>query len=330
MDLTFVVVAAAIYSFGLVSGRLERSPLTAPLFFTAAGWGLGRLGVLGADVGEEAIHTLAELTLILVLFTDASRIDLGCLRRERALPTRLLAIGMPLTIVAGTAVGKALFPALTWVEAGLLAAILTPTDAALGQAVVSNPAVPVRIRQSLNAESGLNDGIALPVVLLLASMAGAVEEGEGAAFWVRFVVLAVTLGPLAGAAVGWVGGKLLAAASARDWVNEPFQRLSVLALAFGAFGAAELVGGNGFIAAFVAGLCVGNAAPALREPLQAFGEAEGQLLALAVFGVFGATLLPAAVAHTTATAVVYAVLSLTVVRMVPVALCLLGSGLRGP
>ncbi len=328
--LTVAAVALAVAAFGLVSGRAERSFVTAPMVFTGVGLGLGAAEVLDMDLGSSVIHGLAELTLILVLFTDASRIDLSCLRRERAIPMRLLGLGMPLTIGLGALVGKLLFPSLTLTEAALLAAILAPTDAALGQAVVSNPAVPVRIRQSLNVESGLNDGIAVPVVLLLGSMAGAVEQMGDATYWVGLVFLAITFGPLAGWLVGWAGGRLLTEAMTLGWVSPAFQRIAALAFALLAFAGAELVGGNGFIAAFVAGLTIGNTARGVCDCLYEFGEAEGQLFGLLVFLVFGATLVPEAMAHVSLAVVGYAVLSLTVVRMVPVALALVGLGLKPP
>jgi NhaP-type Na+/H+ or K+/H+ antiporter len=327
---SIAVFALAVCFFAAFSKKAERSPLTPPMFFVAVGFCLGGsgLGWMHLDLDGEAIRVLAELTLVLVLFTDAARIDLTSLRREGSLPARLLGIGMPLTIVAGAAVALAVLPGLRWVEALLLAAILAPTDAALGQAVVANRFVPVRIRQSLNVESGLNDGIALPIVLVFASLAGALEQAGDTSYWLQFALLAVTLGPLAGAAVGFFGGKVVAWGTQAGWINDPFQRLAGLGLALLAFAAAELVGGNGFIAAFVAGLTLGNTARGVCGCLYEFGEAEGQLLTLLVFLAFGAAMLPEALPHATGSVVLYALLSLTVVRMIPVALALLGSGLR--
>ena len=327
---SIAVVALAVCLFAAFSKKAERSPLTPPMFFVAVGFCLGGagLGWMHLDLDGEAIHILAELTLVLVLFTDAARIDLTCLRREGSLPARLLGIGMPLTIIAGAAVAMGVLPGLGWIEALLLAAILAPTDAALGQAVVANPLVPLRIRQSLNVESGLNDGIVLPVVLVFASLAGAREQAGDTSYWLRFALLAVTLGPLVGVAVGFVGGRVVAWGTRSGWINDAFQRLAGLGLAMLAFGAAELVGGNGFIAAFVAGLTLGNTARGVCECLYEFGEAEGQLLTLLVFLAFGAAMVPEALPHVTGGAVLYALLSLTIVRMVPVGLSLLGTGLR--
>ena len=331
MDPTSIAfIALAVCLFAAFSQKAEHSPLTPPMFFLGVGLLLGDAGIgwVHLEIDGEAMQVLVELTLVLVLFTDAARIDITCLRHEGSLPTRLLGFGMPLTIAAGAAAAIVVLPGLGWAEALLLAAILTPTDAALGQAVVNNPLVPLRIRQSLNVESGLNDGIALPVVLVFASIAGAHEDPVDAGYWLRFAALAVTLGPLVGAAVGFIGGRVIGSGTQSGWINPAFQRIAGLGLALLAFGAAESVGGNGFIAAFVAGLTLGNTARGVCECLYEFGEAEGQLLTLLVFFAFGAAMLPEALPHITGSAILYALLSLTVVRMVPVALSLLGTGLR--
>ena len=202
----------------------------------------------------------------------------------------------------------------------LLAAILAPTDAALGQAVVSSPIIPVRIRQSLNVESGLNDGMVLPVVLLAASIAGTSQATADASSWLWFVLLQVTLGPTVGVAVGYFGGRLIARGIRRDWINGVFQRLSSLGLAALAFAGAELMGGNGFLAAFSSGLALGNSSRGICTCLYEFGEAEGQLLTLLVFMLFGAMLLPEALASVSLRDCMYAALSLTIIGMLPVAL----------
>jgi NhaP-type Na+/H+ or K+/H+ antiporter len=253
------------------------------------------------------------------------------LRDELGLPARLLGIGMPLTIIAGAVVAKLVLPELTWFEAAALGAILAPTDAALGQAVVSAPSVPLRIRQALNVESGLNDGIALPVVLIfaaLASMGGG--ENRNAAEWAQFATMQVMLGPLAGFVIAWVGGRLITWSDSRNWMDGRFARLAGIALALLSFGGAELIGGNGFIAAFVAGMTLGNSQRGKCEYLYSFLEAEGQLLALLVFLLLGLRLARPAIAESNASILLYALLSLTLIRMVPVAISLIGSGLRGP
>ena len=319
-------------AYALVSGRLEGTILTAPLLFVAFGFlaGSGGFGLANIDVEHSAIHVIAELTLILVLFTDAARIDINRVREDHNLPMRMLLIGLPLAVAAGTLVALSMFPAFSLWEAALLAALLAPTDAALGQSVVSAKAVPLRIRQSINIESGLNDGIALPAVLLFAALAGAAQGGNEAGDWLKFGLLQVTLGPLAGAVIGYAGARLLDAAAEREWATTAFQGIGILSLSVLAYVLAEMIGGNGFISAFVAGVVFGNT---IRHPctfLFEFMESEGQLLMLITFLVFGAALLPEGLAHFDATFVVYAVLSLTAIRMIPIALSLLGSGIRLP
>jgi NhaP-type Na+/H+ or K+/H+ antiporter len=276
------------------------------------------LGLIEIGAENEFIQTLAELTLILVLFTDASRIDLRLLRREHDLPIRLLSIGLPLTIICGTLLAALIFDYLTIWEAFVLGVILAPTDAALGQAVVSLPTVPVRIRQALNVESGLNDGIALPFLLLFLSLAGAAEQTEPALYWLRFGLMQILLGPLVGVAIGYFGGKLVGSGARSGWINQPFQDLFAL----------DLVGGNGFIAAFSAGLTLGNTSRPVCTSLFEFGEAEGQLLTLLTFMLFGTLMVFPALDHVNARVVFYCLLTLTAARLVPVGISLIGARLR--
>jgi NhaP-type Na+/H+ or K+/H+ antiporter len=333
MDLlSLAFIAGGLLFYSLISGRLEGTVITAPLVFIIFGFiaGSGGLQVIQIDLEHSAIHFIAEFTLILVLFTDAARIDLSLLRRDHNLPVRMLVFGLPLTIILGLMVAVLLFPAFSFWEAALLAALLAPTDAALGQAVVSAKAVPIRIRQAINVESGLNDGIALPAVLLFAALASAQNAPTEAGEWVKFGLLQLTLGPATGVIVGWAGTRLLDEASDRGWTNSAFQGIGILSLAIFTYVMAELIGGNGFIAAFIGGMVFGNT---IRHPctyLFEFMESEGQLLMLIAFLVFGALLLPEGLAHANATTVLYAVLSLTVIRMVPIALSLVGAGLRFP
>ena len=330
---TFLILAVGLIAFGLVSARLSNTVLTAPILFVAFGIVTGPLGLhlVDVDFSGKTIELIAEITLVLVLYTDAARIDVRTLWRYHNLPSRMLLVGLPLTILAGAIAALVVFPGLPIFEAALLAAILAPTDAALGQAVVTNKAVPVRIRQTLNAESGLNDGIALPVVLVFVSLALATEgPAQSASEWITFGALQVTLGPLAGLAVGYAGGRLIDRASTTGWMTRTFQGLGALAVAFAAFALAELIGGNGFIAAFVAGVTVGNVHRGVCEFLFDFVEEEGQLLTLLTFFLFGAVIVPQVINDVTVQVLLYAVASLTVVRMIPVVLSLLGTGLNFP
>ena len=333
MDLlSLAIITAGLLLYSLVSGRLTGTILTAPLIFIVFGFALGSGGfnLAAVDVEHSAIHVIAEITLILVLFTDAARIDLNRVRQDHNLPVRMLIVGLPLTIVAGTLVAAWVFPAFSIWEAALLAALLAPTDAALGQAVIAAKVVPVRIRQAINIESGLNDGIALPAVLLLATLAGAAADTAQTGEWVRFGLSQVTLGPLAGIAIGFVGARLLDSAIERGWSSSAFQGIGILSLAVFTYVVAELIGGNGFIAAFVGGMVFGHSVRNSCTFLFEFMETEGQLLMLITFLVFGAALLPEAIAHLSPVMLFYAVLSLTVIRMIPIALSLLGTGLSAP
>ena len=326
---TIFVVGLSIIAFALVSGWIDRSLLTAPMVFVLLGLLVGRwgLGVLPHDIETSLADNLATITLVLVLFTDASRIDLKLLVRQHDLPIRLLAVGLPLTVAMGMLGAVLLLGGITLWEAALLAAILAPTDAALGQAVVNSRELPVRIRQALNVESGLNDGLALPVVLLFLSLATGQQDRE-AGEWLWFASRQVGLGPLTGIVVGFVGGKLLMWSQRMGWMNHAFQDLSSLGLSLLAYSAAELIGGNGFLAAFCAGLTLGNTSRSICTCLYEFAEAEGQLLTLLVFMVFGAVMIPDALAQFSWRHITYALLSLTIARMLPVAVSMIGARLK--
>ena len=333
MDYTVIVIlAGAILLYGLVSNRLDETSITAPMVLTGVGVVLSIVvpNPFGTETGSEFVQFLAEITLVLVLFSDAARIDLKQLKSDHNLPQRMLLVGMPLSIVLGAIIALVVFNQITFWEAALLAAVLAPTDAALGQAVVSSSLVPVRIRQALNVESGLNDGIALPFVLFLACMASAEHDPGAAGYWLKFGLLQITLGPLAGLVVAYVGVKVIGSVTEKNWITEPFQGLATLSIAFLAFGSAELIHGNGFIAAFVAGLVFGNKLTQPCKFLYEFAETEGQLLTLLTFSIFGAVMIPMLGNEFQWTFVLYALISLTLVRMVPVALSLVGSGVRFP
>ena len=325
-------LALFILLFGFISKRIQTTAITSTMVFVLFGILVSKqaLGIFHSDLDSSVIHIIAELTLILILFTDASRIDLKEVIREHAIPIRLLGIGLPLTIIFGAIVASVVFNYLTFWEGALLAAILAPTDAALGQAVVSNPRVPVRIRQSLNIESGLNAGIALPLILILISIAGIEDNDKTASYWIKFSAFQIILGPLAGICIGYVGGKMVEWSSKKDWMSREFQDISVLGLSLLAFSVAELIGGNGFIAAFTAGLTLGNTSKSVCSCLYEFGEAEGQLLTLITFMIFGAFMVLPELSNLNWQIVLYGVLSLTIIRMIPVAISLIGLRLKFP
>ncbi len=331
-NLTIITIALSIMLFGLISGRVRNSAITPPMVFVTLGIVAGQylLNTVQVPIGNGFIHILAEFTLVLILFTDAARIDLSLLKRQHELPIRMLTLGLPLSIIFGTAAALGLFSNLLFWEAVVLAIILSPTDAALGQAVIGKPKVPVRIRQALNVESGLNDGIALPLLLIAVSCATVSEEMQSTGFWIRFTALQLLIGPFVGTIVGYFGGKLVEIGSQKKWMDHTFQDLSALGLSFLAYGAANLLGGNGFISAFCAGLTLGNSSSnkLICQCLYDFAEAEGQFLTLLIFMIFGSVMVPVMVEHISLPIIAYSVLSLTLVRMLAASFSLIGAGLH--
>jgi sodium/hydrogen antiporter len=318
------IVTALLFGWGTLSARLERFDVTAPIAFVLAGVLLthGPLTPLSIAPTPQTVKALAETTLVLVLFSDASRVGLRDLRDDAGLCLRLLGIGLPLTIGLGTLLALALFPGLTGWLALLVGAALAPTDAALGAGLMVNPAVPVRIRRLINVESGLNDGIATPFVLV--ALAGAATAAHEHSIGPAEAVAELVLGVLVGGVVGGVGGWLVQVARRRDWAAEGFAGPAVLALAACAYAASLALHGNGFIAAFVGGLAYRALSGPRGERLVPFVEETGGLVSLLVWLAFGAiAVVPAIQALSWATAG-YALLSLTVIRMVPVALALVG------
>lgn len=326
------IVSAVVLAYSLVSRRLEATWVTGPMVFVAVGILLGpqAIGVMSGEMGEGGVRLLAEATLVLLLFTDAVRIDLSILRRHIELPARLLGLGLPLTIVTGTAFAVVVFTDFGFWEAALLAAILTPTDAAVGKAVVSNPRVPGRIRQALTVESGLNDGLMLPVIFVFLALAAATGEVAAPDSWLEFAARQIGWGVLMGAASGSVGGWLIDRYSMRGWIDGAFRQLATLSVGVGAFALAQSIGGNGFVAAFVAGLAFGSAARDHCHGAYDFAEDEGELLALLTFLIFGAVIAGPALGQLSWKVALYAGFSLFIARPVPAAVSLLGSGLKVP
>lgn len=317
------LLALLFLAFGAASKPLENGIVTAPMLAVALGILAGPLGtgLVTLSLDSTVLTVVGELALAIVLFNDASGIALAGLRGVWRLPARLLAIGLPLTVAAGILAGLLCLPQLPFLSLALMAAILAPTDAALGVAVVKNELVPQRIRDSINVESGLNDGLALPPILMLLALAGA-EGGWSPGMGLK----EVALGTLVGVVVGQVGGRLIEAAWRRGWMDHTYARLASSGLALLAFSGANLADGNGFVAAFVSGLLLAVRDQGLRERMRAFAEADGTQFTLLVFLLFGLAILPAAAPLWDLPQLAYAVLSLTLVRMVPVALSLAGSG----
>jgi len=328
---SLVVVAAAFLFYAVLSRRLDGTPVTAAMIFVSVGFLLSNEGLdwLHFGLDQEGVRALAEATLAVVLFTDASRIDLHALRREYGVPTRLLAVGLPLTIVAGAIVGVVVLHGITGTEAVVVAIVLAPTDAALGQAVVTDEGLPSRIRQGLNVESGLNDGLCVPFLAIALAVAEADAGQFSDAHAATVVAEAIGWGLAGGILAGLVAVQAVRLSRTRGWIEEHWLEVVPVIAAAGAYGIADSLGGSGFIAAFVGGVLYGRFVGRDGDPA-AFSEELGGLLSGLTFIVFGAAVLGTVWSRIGFLDVVYAVLSLTIVRMVPVAIAMLGSHARTP
>ena len=325
------VLAAFVLVYSAIGGRMERTPYSGALIFTAFGFVFGPLGLglLHLSIDAEGLRLIAELTLALVLFTDAANANLGVLKEKILLPRRMLLIGLPLTIVLGYLFGVLLFPELGVFEIALIATMLAPTDAALGKAVVTNKAVPAQIRESLNVESGLNDGICVPVLFIVLALAtGASEADSTTALALTLVAEEIGIGLVVGIGLTWLGARLLEFCNARGWLSEIWRQLPVVALAVACFSTAQSVGGSGFIAAFAGGMYFGWRVKEHRHALLISAEGTGDTFALITWVVFGAVVVGQSSGVFSWEALIYAVLSLTVIRMLPVFLVLSGTGLK--
>lgn len=325
------IVATFLLVYTALSGRVERSWLSGPVVFTLGGLILGpaALGLLRVDIASAEVRVLAEGTLAMVLFTDAANADLGVVRRNLALPGRLLLIALPLTIVLGFAAALAVFPGLDPLAAALVATILAPTDAALGKPVVTNPAVDATVREGLNVESGLNDGICVPVVVILLEFAvGTRVAGHTAASMLQVVVEELGIGLAVGLAATGCAILLLRTAVKLDWVSESWIQVPVVAVGVVCYAGAQAAGGSGFIACFVGGLMVSWLSPRRKHDLLRGAESIGETLAMLTWLAFGAVAVGQMMGRLNISVLLYALLSLTVVRLLPVFLCLTGTGMN--
>lgn len=321
--------AALLLAYALVSRSLGARSVTPQLVAVGVGLVVGSVttGATVPPVTVEGLRLVGEVALVLCLFTDASRIDIRSIRGSANVPARLLLVGLPLTIVLGVVVGLILLPEIGLVAIFLVALLLTPTDAGLGQAVVSDRTVPVRIRQAINVESGLNDGLVTPLVLFAVAIEG-FEIGGSETDWLRFAVSEIGWAILFGVVLGFVGARLVRWAVTGGYLSSSFRWVVAPAIAILAWTITPMLGGNAFIAAFVAGIATTATAGRLPDAFTEFGETAGELAGLAVFFLFG-TLVPL-IGGYSIPVVLYAILSLTFIRMVPVAISLRGTGLSTP
>ncbi len=331
LEVLLLTVLISFIGYSLLSGRIQKTLLTLPIIFVVIGLMLSApLHLLGVvEETRSGVRLVAEITLVLVLFADASHIRYANLRDHVRLPARMLVAGMPLTIVLGTAFVYALVPGIGLPMALLTAAVLTPTDAALGQSVVSSPAVPPHLSQTINVESGLNDGLALPFVLLGAIMVSYGVDAEQTHGLGGQALRQVVLGPIIGGGIGWVVARLLDSAQERSMVEPSAQGVIFISTAFAAYLGSELLGGNGFIAAFISGMVFGNTYKRDVTFISEFMEGNGQILKMSAFLIFGGLMLPDGIAHITFTSVILSLGFLTFVRMLPIWLSLTGTGLSG-
>jgi sodium/hydrogen antiporter len=332
MEWSLAIVALTLLGVAAISRRLYGTPVTPAMVFVAVGLLAGPkvLGEIDLESSSATVRALAEATLALVLFCDASRIDLGLLRRDVGVPVRLLGIGLPLTIALGAVSAAVIFDRLTIEEALILAIVLAPTDAALGQAVVTEPRIPGRIRQSLNVESGLNDGICVPLLfaaVALADVESEIAEGRSAA---TLLLEEIGYGVVGGVLGGVVVAAIVIHAGRRGLIAGQWRQVIPGAGAALAYGTAAALGGSGFIAAFVAGMTFRLALGKDPEQINELSEQVGNVLNGVTFVLFGAILLGPALGELTWELALYAVLSLTVVRMLPVAIAMVGMRARPP
>lgn len=326
-ELTFFFLLVVLYA--VVAVRLDRFSVTMPLVFVLVSAVVGpyALGLIHFPVEATTAENLTEITLAILLFADASTLDFSKVRENAKLPARLLLIGLPLTVLLGAIVAFILFPQKGIGFALLLGAILAPTDAALGLPIFNNPRMPVRIRTALNVESGLNDGIATPLVMLFIALTVA-EEGASQDGWLMGALLQIGLAVAVGIVVGLVGGYLFNTAVRNRWTSKTALQIGNLALALVCYYGSLMLGGNGFIAAFVGGLLFGYATRRKLEEATEFTETSGTLLSLFVWTLFGANIIIPLFQNFNSMAFLFAVLALTAVRMAPVALALSRMKLR--
>jgi len=329
MYVELALLAVFVFLYSAVAGGLEKTVISGPMVFTIAGLILGplALGWLQPELDNRGLRVLADLTLALVLFIDAANADLGVVKRGLVIPKRMLLFGLPLTIGLGFGVGLLLFDQLSIFTVAILATMLAATDAALGKAVITNKAVPPRIREGLNVESGLNDGICVPILFLFIALAlGTDTGGSSAGLAFKLVAQEVGIGLVVGLGLTAVGARILKFCWARGWITEIWIQLPVVALSLACFAVAQTLHGSGYVAAFVGGLLFGSYPTSARHALILGAEGASETLALVTWVMFGAAVVGQSLGHFSWQVVLYALLSLTVIRMLPMFISLTGSG----
>jgi NhaP-type Na+/H+ or K+/H+ antiporter len=326
-----LIILIGILVIAAVSKRLRGTVFTLPMIYTLFGLLAAALfsDVLSLSYDNPIVQIIAELTLVLVLASDSSRIKIKDLLTYHDLPVRLLLIALPLTFVIGTIAGAIIFGSTNVWLLAILAVILAPIDSSLADSSVENPKVPARIRQTLNVEGGMDDGITLPFLLLFISLAASTEIGGRTGSFLLFTAQKIGFGIVAGLIMGYLGARYISWGQKSGWMSSQFQKIGWLALVLLTYAVAELIGGNGFIAAFLFGIISGNAIERQEsERLYSFAIVENTLLLMLTFMIYGAVMLYPVLQQITVPIVIYAILSLTLVRMLPVAISLIGTKLR--
>ena len=329
MYVELALLAVFVFLYSAVAGGLEKTMISGPMVFTVVGLIVGPIGLgwLQPELDNVGLRVLADITLALVLFIDAANADLGVVKRGLAIPRRMLLFGLPLTIAFGFGTGLLLFDELSMFAVAILATMLAATDAALGKAVITNKAVPARIREGLNVESGLNDGICVPILFLFIALAlGTDTGGSSAAFAIKLVAQEVGIGLVVGLGLTAVGARILKFCWNRGWITEIWLQLPVVALSLACFAVAQTLHGSGYVAAFVGGLLFGSYPTSVKHGLILGAEGASETLALLTWVMFGSAVVGQSLGFFSWQVVVYALLSLTVVRMLPMFLSLTRSG----
>jgi len=324
-----VIVACFIFIYSLLAGKVDKLPISGPIIALLFGLAIGPLflGVFHFSLDNEVFKVMAELALALVLFTDASKTNLRDFEHNIGLPSRLLLIGLPLTIIAGSVAGYFIFKDFSWIELGILATILAPTDAALGKPVVNSPIVPSKIKEALNIESGLNDGISVPILLLFIAFSEVSADKISFQYALGLFAQQIGIGAAAGLGFTFIADHLIRYSQRKNWITESWKPIIMIALIISCFAVAQSLGGSGFIATFSGGLLFGKIQKTNKTELVSAAEGMGDTISLITWLFFGAFVIKLILSHLSWEIVFYSVLSLTLIRMLPVFLSLINSGI---
>lgn len=325
-----LIFAAFILIYSLFAKRIEKTVISGPFITIIVGILIGPLvlDLISLKIGSEGYRIIAELALALVLFNDAANTNMRELIKNVSVPVRLLLIGLPLTIVLGMVSGFVIFKGFSWIELGILATLLAPTDAALGKPVVANPSVPPKIKESLNVESGLNDGICVPVLFFFIALFSS-QSGENLSLTYGLILFAeeIGIGLITGLAIIFVADKMIHYSEKHEWISKSWMRVVIIVLAFTCFTAAQLAGGSGFIACFTGGLLYSVINRKYKHELLEASEGAGDTLSMLTWFIFGSVVIAGNIESFTWEVIIYALLSLTLIRMIPVLLSLINTGI---